>query len=174
MVPIWKSIVSILSLVTMVCCGCTTMAWNRAQDTNTTSAYEDFLKEYPNTEYSHMAKSRLMDLKLLRAKIVIDTPRVVMQEGGKSYTWNVKFREIGGEFGFKVHATEFFIVGRGDRMWSADWIPTADVCAGGSANVAITINDPSHDLARGQFHCIWIGEDDQGGQIRILQKVNLP
>ncbi len=52
-----------LILLVLVGCVSVTSRWNEAQQTNTVSSYEAFIKEYPDTEYSSHAKQRVEKLK---------------------------------------------------------------------------------------------------------------
>ena len=47
------------------------------------------------------------------------------------------------------------------------------VKAGGSAKVNYYI-DKDDKWAGGEFHCVWIGTDDAGNSISIIQEVKIP
>ena len=107
-----------------------------------------------------------------RAIVVLDSPEV-MRPWHRRYRWDATFRETGGKSGFEVWSTDFYILGPEGRRFNNSWSEKQRVRAGGAAtvNYYIDINDK---WAGGKFHCIWVGQDDVGNSIRIVQEVRIP
>jgi tetratricopeptide (TPR) repeat protein len=88
-----------------------------------------------------------------RAVVEFDPPHNMTWRSGE-YQWDATFRETGGKSGFRLTATDFYILSVSGAKWSNNWRPSVDVKAGGSADVHWWV-DRSEKWAGGKFHCIW-------------------
>jgi hypothetical protein len=108
-----------------------------------------------------------------RAVVVFEPPRVMIPWESSRYRWDATFRETGGKSGFKVKATDFYVLSTNGTKWTNSWGPSVEVKAGGSADVDWWV-DESEKWAGGKFHCIWVGQDDTGVSIRVEQWADIP
>ena len=144
-------------------------AWDDARGQDTIGAYEAFLREYSATMYASDAKARLSFLKG-EAVVVLDSPSVMSWSNSKQvYSWEATFRETGGKAGFAVKTTDFYVVKKDGTKWSNNWHESVVVKPGGSARVDYWIGH----WPGATFHCVWVGTDDKGIPIRIVQEVHI-
>lgn len=149
-----------------------TQAWKDARKKNTIEGYEAFLLEYSTAPFAAEARSWLSFLKG-EARVVLDSPSSMSPWGASRYRWEATFRETRGKYGFRVRATDFYVIGKGGTRWTNSWSKSIEVKPGGSMKVDFWI-DKSGKWAGGKFHCIWVGMDDKGNPIRIVHEVNIP
>lgn len=102
---------------------------------------------------------------------VLKSPAVMTRT--THYRWDATLSETGGKVGFEVRSTDFYILGPDGRKWTNSWSETHKVPAGKSVDVDYSL-DLSDQWAGGLFHCVWVGRDDAGNPIRIVQEVRIP
>jgi hypothetical protein len=154
-------------------------AWEKAQKQDKIYGYESFMRDYPDSEYFKEAKERAVWQKANPAVVKIDYPMEIRvgttssrSYNGPIYKWDTVFKETGGKTGFKLKATDFYIRDPSGGRWSNSWSKDVEVRPNGKATVDYWC-DTDAKWAGGYYHTIWIGEDDWGNKIKIVQEVHL-
>src|SRR5262249_39230830 len=142
------------------------------------------------------AQARLAVLEGRRAVVVLDSPGVMRPWQGDQYRWDATFRETSGKSGFRVRSADFHIdtfdparmpkgmpraLTKVEGITKPLWSEAVEVKPSGSADVHFTIGRIADTVQRqkvhtggGKFHCVWVGEDDVGTPLEILQEVYIP
>jgi hypothetical protein len=108
------------------------------------------------------------------AKAIVDI-RYAKEVGAPTngrYMFKTFFRETGGKSGFKLTARDFYIMDPNGEKWSNSWSETVEVQAGGVGEADYWCDWSDH-WAGGDFHCVWVGKDQAGNYISIVQIVRL-
>ena len=168
-------------------------AWKRALAGNTIHAYEEYISVCPKGVHHKDAQTQIdaliaaydafmdehLGVKLSPSvKIIMDYPATVTATRSPYwdtadfiYQWDTDFREIGGIAGCKLEAQDFYIAAPNGEHYSNGWSEDVTVPAGGSAKSDYWC-DTSSKWDNGYFHAVWVGQDDQGNRIRIVQIVH--
>jgi hypothetical protein len=140
----------------------------------TDAAIKEFLREFPGHTREPDARSILK--RLAPAVVVVDYPKYVAASHKMVYQWETIFKESSGKSRYKVTATDCYIRDPGrqwrDGKWPLNWGPTIDVDPGGVSRANFE-HVKVHSWGGGYFHCVWIGEDEYGNKISIVQEVLL-
>jgi hypothetical protein len=154
-------------------------AWEKARRLDKVYSYENFMRTYPESEFIEKAKERVIWQRANRAVVEIDYPKTVhagfspyWNISGPIYKWDTVFKETSGKAGFKLKATNFYIRAPNGGRWSNNWSKDVSVKPKGRAAVDYWC-DKSSKWAGGNYYTTWVGEDDWGNRISIVQKVRL-
>lgn len=165
--------------------------WQQARRFNSIQSYQRYVQLHPQGKYFAEAQSKIENLQWSdeqaekqraeiektrrtrsgNANVVLEYPKVV-HSVGLEYSWTTIFKEVGGQGGFELKATNFYIQAPKGGKWSNSWTETVRVEPGGSAKVNYWC-DYSSNWAGGTYHTVWVGKDDAGNSIRIIQEVKL-
>ena len=145
-------------------------AWAEAQSRDKVPEYERFLRTYPNSEFSEQARTRMEWQKANRAIVDISYPETVQPHG--RYRWDTVFKETGGKAGFTLRATNFHIRDPRGGRWSNSWSESVTVKPNGTGRSDYWC-DVSDKWSGGHYYTTWVGEDDYGNRISIVQKGHL-
>lgn len=149
----------------------------QAKQNGTAEALRAFLADFPGHKRETEARAALNEV--AKAKVVLDYPKAVHAGAspysnvlGPIYKWDTTFRETGGHTGFKLKATGFYIRNPSGGKWSNNWSESVEVRSGGTATIEYWC-DKSDKWSGGTYHTVWVGKDDLGNSIRIVQEVKL-
>ena len=88
------------------------------------------------------------------------------------YRWDTVFKKAGGKAGFKLRVTNFYIRDPSGGKWSNSWNESVEVKPSGKTT-ADYWGDSGAAWDGGDYYTTWVGEDDWGNKISIVQKVPL-
>jgi cupin superfamily acireductone dioxygenase involved in methionine salvage len=88
------------------------------------------------------------------------------------YKWTTSFKEMGGKLGFKLQATDYYIVSPSGQKYTNNWSTNVDVKKHGKESVSYCVSS-NGQWDEGCFHAVWVGKDDGGNDIKIEQEIEL-
>jgi hypothetical protein len=91
---------------------------------------------------------------------------------GRIYKWTTTFGETGGKAGFKLQTTVVYIKSPSGQKYTNNWSANVDVKKNGNGTVSYWVSS-SGQWDGGYFNAVWVGNDDSGNNIRIVQEVHL-
>jgi hypothetical protein len=138
-------------------------AWDKARKWDRAATYENYLREFPDSEFSANAKERIDWLRANGAVVDISYPDTVRPDDKR---FRLIFRETGGKAGFKLTSDPVIIDPQGKR-WTGRWTRAVEVQPKGT----VTADYWGLYFVGSHFYASWFGSDDHGNEIRIVTKV---
>lgn len=182
MISIWQirsSIVGIILLFVLACLlSCTPLSqeekdYRAAKNEDWYSAYEDYIKKYPNGTNVQKAMERIAWLKANKAVVEVDYPKEVEATTSpyrnvESPFWplTITFKEKGGKTGYKLtEGPDYYRASGG--AWCGYGGKTVKVRPCGETREISWWSSVSHNLCNGTREVTWSGEDAGGNPISI-------
>jgi hypothetical protein len=145
------------------------LEFDLAKKLNTVESCEYFLQKYNDVYYGYEIAKMIKILNPDKAIIYLNYPVSikVAAENGKN-EWTTYFLELGGNVGYNLQSTDFYIQKSNGDRYTNSWGEKVRVDAGSNATVNYWCDG---DWAGGYYHCKWVGNDDKGNPLEIIQKV---
>ena len=154
----------------------TNQKWEETKNKDKIADYQSFINLYPvSVELTTKAKDRMEWQKANPVEVKIDYPRSVKKQNGR-YFWKTIFSETGGKGGFKLTATNFYIMDKLGNRWNNTGSygsgnnTTIEVKKGGRYEYSYWCSDENNTKFR-FYEIEWHGTDDWGNIIKIKQEV---
>jgi len=150
------------------------IAYEKASTKDWYSAYQNYIKAFPNGKHVIKAKERLEWLRSNKAVVQLDYPKNIEQKESPYYNvdspfWDldIVFKELGGKIGYKLReGTRYYYGGHGGT-WYSEGEDTIEVNPGASKNYNTWWFDKNHQLCNGTHEVVWFGVDAGGHPISI-------
>ena len=161
--------------------------WKAAESGNTISAYQDYLRSFPQGEFSSEARSRLSKL-TNNARVVIDCPSTLASQesyhniSGPVWVYTIKFLEVSGTQTvirtkrMQIFATDGTVWGdMGDKEIYDDSRGTTTITLNPYETDSYTtwVNSPGCQLCGAKLTLDFSGEDSNGHFISLSTSFTL-
>ncbi len=154
--------------------------WKDAESVKTVSAYQEYLRSYPQGKFASEARSNLAKL-TNGATVVIDFPDTLESEssyhniGGPVWVFTVKFLEVGG-IGAHITGKKMQIFARDGTAWGDHGFEsiyasgqrvTIELGPYGTDSHTSWVNSPSCQLCGARMVLDYIGQDANGKSVDV-------